>query len=480
MTAVRVMATVDFSLLAAPLSDTELCGPDLEAADDPEYMQFVARVEGLLPETYFIRDEEEGRVIPFNRSKQRSRIDFNAETKAIKVFLARTRDLRLLVLLAKLLVLNGQIGDFADCCSSVGSLLRARWDNVHPQLHEGDATMRVAILQSLDDLAPVVTPLQHASLFQSRRYGPISYRTYLVATGDVRPLEGEDALDRTALDHAFAEADLPALITVHDSLRTLEQALNTIRAACVEQAGFEQAVNFERLSPIVGRMLGVLDAVIAKRDPSAARPAVPPASSSSTAKAPDALGAAATGSAPSAVGRAGTLLDIPSGRIVSTAAAAAALAAVVAYFTAREPSSPAVLLVRQAEQLVGKSFYEVMQILIPDQADQAVILVGGEQPFNLPVERLSSIAPEQAYADGVTMGADDSSTGFDGEPIEAKTREEALLLLQQIGAFYRRVEPSSPIPLLADRALALASCDFLSLLKDLLPKPAHQAQEGAA
>ena len=44
----------------------------------------------------------------------------------------------------------------------------------------------------------------------------------------------------------------------------------------------------------------------------------------------------------------------------------AALAAVDHYFCSVEPSNPALLLVRQAQQLIGKSFLEVMQILIPE------------------------------------------------------------------------------------------------------------------
>ena len=46
---------------------------------------------------------------------------------------------------------------------------------------------------------------------------------------------------------------------------------------------------------------------------------------------------------------------------------------------------------------------------------------------------------------------------------------EAIRLLDQIGAYYRTAEPSSPLPHLTDRARDLASRDFLSLLKHVLP-----------
>src|SRR6185437_3806920 len=81
------------------------------------------------------------------------------------------------------------------------------------------------------------------------------------------------------------------------------------------------------------------------------------------------------------------------GLIRSNADATAALAAVVEYFSWREPSSPALLLVRQAEQLIGKPFLEVMRILVPEHFDQAKVCIGGDHAFELPVGRLAEFAP---------------------------------------------------------------------------------------
>jgi type VI secretion system protein ImpA len=53
--------------------------------------------------------------------------------------------------------------------------------------------------------------------------------------------------------------------------------------------------------------------------------------------------------------------------------------------------------------------------------------------------------------------------------VSAATRAEALALLQNVAACYRSAEPSSPIPLLLERAAGMVDRDFLSLLKDLMP-----------
>src|SRR3954449_5491584 len=119
------MAAIEFTTLAGPVSDEEPCGPDLDLAGDTDYMNFIARTEGVLPATFFSGPEGK----PFDRTS----IDFAAEFAAIGPILARTRDIRLLVLLAKLLVLNRDLGGFAACIRLIELLLKERWEAVHPQ-----------------------------------------------------------------------------------------------------------------------------------------------------------------------------------------------------------------------------------------------------------------------------------------------------------------------------------------------------------
>jgi type VI secretion system protein ImpA len=108
---------------------------------------------------------------------------------------------------------------------------------------------------------------------------------------------------------------------------------------------------------------------------------------------------------------------------------------------------------------------EVMQILIPGHVEQAAIYIGKEQTLQLPIGRLSELLSSSA--------GDSGSNGGEADPpqrrLEANTRADAVRLLDQIGAFYRAAEPSSPLPYLTDRARDLAGRDFLSLLKHVLP-----------
>jgi type VI secretion system protein ImpA len=136
------------------------------------------------------------------------------------------------------------------------------------------------------------------------------------------------------------------------------------------------------------------------------------------------------------------------------------------------------LLVRQAEQLVGKSFLELIRILVPAHAEQAKVQIGQHQAFTLPL-----VQPETETSNefGATSSGNNSLSNDNAmaPAIEASTRQEAVTLLDEVGDFYRTIEPSSPIPLFTDRARSLVERDFMGLLKDLLPDAEFSAGAGS-
>ncbi len=434
------MASFDFIALGTPVSEPEACGPDLDLAGDADYMNFVARAEGVLPATFFSGPEGK----PFDRTS----IDFNAEFDAIAPLLQRTRDLRLLVIFAKLLVLNRDLPGFVRCVELVAALIKERWDEVHPQAIEGDFGIRMAALESLDDMPPVVFPLQYLPLINHRRLGPVTFRNWMIATGEAKPREGEEIFAPAAIEAALMEEDLAALIEQRNRFQALQAALEGIRETCVDRIGAEHAVKLERLPALSGRILVLLDGIATRRDPSL------------TSVVPDAAGATPAS--------AETASSVRAGAVASMNDVAAALAAVAGYFSRAEPSNPALLLVRQAEGLMGKSFLEVMRTLVPNHVEQAAIQIGKDQLFDLPLERLSSfaeIAPAAQPPEEEALAPDVAAPA----KIEAKTRADAIRLLEQIGTYYRIAEPSSPVPFLTERARSLAERDFISLLRDMLP-----------
>jgi len=511
------MAGAELASLTAAVADGGPCGPDLDLEGDPDFLNFMAKAEGILPTAYF--SVHDGR--PFDRGT----IDFPAEFEASKPLLERTRDLRLLATVAKLHILNRDLEGFATCIEAIAELLDSQWDNVHPRGEGGDYAMRMAALETLDDLPTVVHPLQFVPLANHRRYGQVTYRNYMTATGEVRPRDDEEQpLDAASVDRALMESDLPPLTELLRQFESAQSAFGRIRTIWIDHAGFDQAVNLEKASQTLGKITSLIGGVIAKRDPSAA---------AAEAAAADA-GAAGAG-----IARGDT------SPIASMADAADALGAAADYFSKMEPSNPALLLVRQAQQLVGRSFVDAIRILVPAFIDQANIPIGTQHVFDLPIERLSTLeadtdpdaagasmeepepewtATEEAAAEEAPSDAaseelasedpvpedsleadgtvtdetstevaaednpgeepeqyDNPSSGTAATPTppmrrqprrKAATRQQAFTLMEQVAAYYRITEPTSPIPVIVERARDLASRDFMSLLKDFLPDSA--------
>ena len=61
-------------------------------------------------------------------------------------------------------------------------------------------------------------------------------------------------------------------------------------------------------------------------------------------------------------------------------------------------------------------------------------------------------------------------------PGEIRTREDAVKMLDRITEYFNKNEPSSPVPLLMQRAKRLVSQDFTSLMKDLAPDGLKQLE----
>jgi type VI secretion system protein ImpA len=505
------MAGAELASLTAAVADGGPCGPDLDLEGDPDFLNFMAKAEGILPTAYF--SMHDGR--PFDRGT----IDFTAEFEASKPLLERTRDLRLLATVAKLHILNRDLEGFATCIEAIAVLLDSQWDNVHPRGEGSDYAMRMAALETLDDLPTVVHPLQFVPLVNHRRHGQVTYRNYMTATGEVRPRDDEEQpLDAASVDRALMESDLPPLTELLRRFESVQSAFGRIRTIWIDRAGFEQAVNLEKASQTLGKIVSLIGGVIVKRDPSAA------------------VADAASADAGAAPARGDT------SPIASMADAADALGAAADYFSKMEPSNPARLLVRQAQQLVGRSFVDAIRILVPAFVDQANIPIGTQHVFDLPIERLSALedpdaggtamedpepewtateeaaaeespsdtaseefasedpAPEESSeGDGTVTDETSSEVAAEDNPGEepeqhdnpssattapstppmrqqprrmAATRQQAFTLMEQVAAYYRITEPTSPIPVIVERARDLASRDFMSLLKDFLPDSA--------
>lgn len=422
--------------LCTPLADDDPCGPDLDWEGDPDYLNFFAQVEGILPTSFF--SMEDGKAF------DPSSIDIGAQLEAVVPLMERTRDIRLLLIDARLRIMNRDLAGFAVDLAATAHWLEKFWDKVHPCPVEAAASDDIdpkAAALSVLELPTVVFALQYVPLFEVRRVGPISYRAWMLASGEAKPRLGDPAVPAAAISEAINDSDSESLANARRHIRLLKNAVDQIRNVCTLHNVYARMESFSAL----------VDKMFAFIDPQAASAA----ESSQVEVAAGDEGPAALPQSSAPAGPAPT----------SISQAKQALAAIADYYGRLEPSSPTLPLVRQAHQLIGKSFIEVMTILVPSQVEKAAFQIGTDQGFELPLGKLSSLS-------AVPAAGPEEDGGNAGARYVVESRAQAVALLGLVQRYFRLAEPSSPVPMLCERARALAERDFMGVLKDVLPKSA--------
>ena len=423
-----------FDVVDAPVTKAEPCGPDLDGEST-----FGFALEGVasrLPRSYF------DFINPEKPLDLKPGFDLQDELAPLLGLLKKTHDIRLLVAAARLCILGGDLAGFADAISAIARLLAAVWPDVHPRAIDDDYTERESHLSLLTDRATVLFPLQFAPLDVSRRHGPISYRSQMLATNLATPRAKEAVLDEATIRDTLLNSDnFEDLKEKHATFGAIEADLQAIRSAFIEQVSHEAAPEFGDLFDTIKPIRAFLHSIIGEREPGA----VP---------------------AEETVGEAGVPADEAApaapkvAAFASVAEAEASLAAIEAYFSTNEPSNPAALLVRQAQQLVGKSFIEAMLMVSPAMAEQAAIRIGGDKALVISANQMKTLAEQ-----GTKAPAQDTVA-----PPVIGTRGEALAQMEAVESFFQRNEPSSPIPMLLGRARSYSGRDFAALMKEMLPE----------
>ncbi|MBN8180963.1 MULTISPECIES: ImpA family type VI secretion system protein [Stappiaceae] len=401
------------------------CGPDLYDTE-PAFAALLDSCEELLPE----------RFSEFDRSE----IDFTDLFKQMDGFLKQSRDLRLLVILAQFGLLSGQVHTFANSIRIIRKLLENHWDDVHPSDADFGHMERIGALESLNNRPTVVLPLEAAPLLKTRRTGPISYRAIQIAAGDATARPDEHTISLGAIEAALTSGELEqdAIDEILKDLGDLPDELQTIAELCTEklkESGAKAAPpNYEALSTLLKEMNAELNKRLGRLSPEETE-----ASSSEDTAAE--VAAADTSQASQS-------------EIKNAAQAKLILDAVEDYFASREPSHPALFLVREARGLVGKSYLDALKILMPRRFDDVALILGASG-LQLSNDRLIDL----------NDGGDRELGEIDDFAVMViESRSDAMKGIAAVKGYYSSNEPTSPIPLLLDEAQNMSSGSFTGLL----------------
>lgn len=440
----------DFNLLD-PVSPESPCGPDLERQDDPDFLDYYFEAESRLPERYFTPglapDGREDRLFD-----PRS-IDLAAETRTINGLLKRSRDLRLLSLLARFQVLAGRLDEFSGTLEDIAAVM-AQWPEA---LHPVGAERRGAI-DALNSQPASVMPLLHLSVLPNSE---VTLRRFMVASGKAAAraseadLEGADFLGPLRLD-----ANQRAVVEAHERLTRAADALHRIQTLAASHPDKPLHLELGALRTAIADMQGMI---------ATARPELRPWSASAVASAaetpgPDEAAAAVPGTiqSPPTV----PMTPVAALKIANRATASATLDAARGWLATQEPSSPALMLVTQARALIGKPLVEAIEVLMPREAAGATLRIGLGSPFVLPMDRLKALTQS-----GLEGQADTPAIPVQIPPITQ--RGELVGKLLEVERYFAACEPASPVPLLLAKAREMLEKPFDAIIAELLASPAQ-------
>jgi type VI secretion system protein ImpA len=315
--------------LLQEISPDAVCGPDLEY--DPDFMALDQAARGK-PEQQF-----GDTVVPAVEPNWR-----DVSTRAEALF-ARTKDLRVTVLLIRALLKQSEFVGLSDGLSLLEQLLSRFWDSVYPRLDEDDSdpTMRLNALVALTDADGFLRDLRAAQVIPAGSYGRVTVREILVAGGKL-PAGSEGALSTSQIEGTIRAAAVERA----DSIAAARQSLVSIRALQAllnDKLGVERALDLAPVVDILGVVVKTCDSALGEESAN-----------------PDAGGALM------ADGQSHTSVAAVVGEIRSREDSIRMLDRVCEFIERTEPSNPAPLLIRRAQRLISKNFIEIMEDLAPD------------------------------------------------------------------------------------------------------------------
>ena len=329
---------IDIDALVAPISEESPGGPDLTY--DADFLALETASQGKSEQQFG------DKVIPAEDPEWR---DVRQRAEAL---LARSKDLRVAVLLARALMRMHQVEGLATGLELLKELLSRYWDTLHPELdHEDndDPMMRLNALGPLADPETFLRDIRNMNVVASPQHGRVSVRDVLVATGKL-PQTGEGGLTESqisAILHAVAAENPAPLEAVLASARSVV----ALEAVLSDKGVITQAPDLRPLNDMLQALTPLCTAVLDTGE-----------------------GAAEEGS----TGGGGEARARPPGQIATREDAIRVLENVCKFIEQTEPSNPAPLLIRRAQRLMSRSFVEIIQDLAPESLEQIQKLAGLE------------------------------------------------------------------------------------------------------
>jgi type VI secretion system protein ImpA len=341
----------ELEALLAETADHPPCGLNLEYD-----FQFVALVDAARGKP---EQQIGSTIIPAEQP------DWGRVRQQAEALLARSKDLRIAVLLTRALTRIDNLTGLRTGLRLLHELLERYWEGVHPVPDPDDPDdiiTRLNTLAPLVDADVVLTDVRGALVVVSGPHGRVSVRDVLVSAGRLSPAEGETVPGQAQIESAIASAAVENPDGIN-AVRDCFDTANAIHTLLADRVGSERATDLRPLSAMLKLVMQVCSAAVGHAPVANVREGGDMDRDAS----PDSI-------APAAVPT-GAQTGIPN-NLRSREDAMRALDAVCAFYEYAEPGNPAPLLIRRAQRLMNKSFVEIMQDLAPDSLEQIRHIAG--------------------------------------------------------------------------------------------------------
>lgn len=327
----------DLEALLRPISEESRCGPDLDAAGDPAYVELGVAAEWK--EARYVGDQEVSPAVA---------PDWQQVKETGGALLAVSKDLRIAKHYVAALAHTEGLSGFAAGVRLLHDLLERYWEGLHPALEGAEDDWRRNLVMELNAERGALGGLRAAPIAESRRVGRYTLSDIEVLDGAMPAAEGSSAPTAELLREAVRDSDPAAAGARLESCRQALADLEAIQAVFRRhQPGVSpEFPRVEKLLRRAGELLG--EALGAE---------------SAAAAAGEAAGYAAQG--PGAPGSLRTRAD-----------ARRMLESVCDYLERNEPSHPAPLLIRRAARLLDLNFIDIIRDIAPEAAGQIEHLGG--------------------------------------------------------------------------------------------------------
>jgi type VI secretion system protein ImpA len=333
------MDMTDLEALLRPVSDEARCGPDLDAAGDPAYVDLGVAAEWK--DAKYVGDQEVSSAI----APDWRRVKENASA-----LLAISKDLRIAKHYVAALAHTEGLPGFAAGVRLLRDLLDRYWDALHPALEGPEDDWRKNLVMELNAERGALGGLRGAPIAESRKIGRFTIRDIEVLDGAAAPAPNAAAPTQELLREAIRDSDAAATTA---RLEACRQALSDLQAS---KAVFSQhqpglGLEFPQVEKLLRRAQQLFN---------------------------DALGVASAADAGADAGAAHAQGngEAQPGKLRSRADARRQLESVCEFLERTEPAHPAPLLIRRAARLLDLSFLDIIRDIAPEATGQIENLGG--------------------------------------------------------------------------------------------------------